>query len=191
MLFFKRIILTIIFISSLSVKSQDNSCLYENLCVGMTKKEAKKEYKTHKEKYTNIDIGNGWVYRTDLYNLRFTPEKGLIGIYFFLQNTKLSGVGYQNTKNGLDMTRQFFEKLGYTVFYENRYWNYPLNFASNYGLLMVDKNKTKVVHLFPSHPPGNFNEHTPGLILTDYDTFMAAYEQIQESINEKQKKTGF
>lgn len=173
------------------VNGQEGSCLFKDMCVGMSKKEANKEYRANKNKYTNIDIGYGWVYRTDIQNLKFDSENKLVGIYFFLQNTKLSGVGYQNTKNALDMTRQFFEMLEYTVFHEDEYWNLPLNFSAVYGMVMVDKNKSKIVHIFPTHATGNINSHAPGLILYDYVAFMEEYDERQKVIQEKQQKTGF
>lgn len=189
--FFKKLYFLSLLFFSISFYGQNKKCLFKELCVGMSKTEAKKEYRKNKEKYINVDIGNDWIYRTDIYNLRFDENQKLVGIYFFLKNTKLSGVGYQNTQNALNMTKKFFEKLGYIKIYENEYWNYPLNFSYDYGLLMADKNKTKVVHLFPSHPATNVNEHTPGLILTDYNLFMEAYNERLKRTIEKQENTGF
>ena len=40
--------------------SQEMS-LFKGLNLGMSKKEAKAEYKANKSQYDNIDIGNGWV----------------------------------------------------------------------------------------------------------------------------------
>tara|TARA_R110001583_G_scaffold171794_2_gene325531 strand:- start:1562 stop:2125 length:564 start_codon:yes stop_codon:yes gene_type:complete len=186
----KKIILIILLISSISY-SQQRTSLFKGLLIGMNKKELKTEYKKNKDIYTNVDIGNGWVYKTDLANMYIDSKTGLKGIYFLLKGTKLSGVGYQNTRNALDMTRQFFEEIGYSVFYENKYWNLPLNFSSTYGLIMTDKAKTKIVHLFPTKAPGNNDSHAPGLILYEYKVFMDSYKNRLETIEKKKKNAGF
>lgn len=165
--------------------------LFKGLKLGMTKKEARKEYKANKDDYTNVDIGKGWIYTTTIPNMYFDNNKGLVRIYFYPKGALLSGIGHQNTMNGLEMTKQFFENIGYEVFYKNENWKYPLNFANNYALLMTDSEKTKVVHLFPTHPPGNPKEHTIGLILIEHDLFMEAYNKGKEELKKKQKKSGF
>ena len=177
--------------SIVTMQAQERPSLFKGLLLGMTKKEVKAEYNVNKEIYTNIDIGNGWVYKTDIPNMYIDKEIGLKGIYFFLAGTKLSGVGYQNTRNALEMTRQFFENIGYTVFYENKYWNLPLNYTAKYGLIMVDKDKTKIAHLFPTSAPGSPDTHTPGLILYEYEIFMVSYNKMLEIIKNKQKDSGF
>lgn len=186
----RKIVLTFIPFLFLSI-SCFGQILFKGLELGMTKKEAKKEFRDNKAEYTNIDIGNNWIYRTSIPNMHFLPDKGLVRIDFFLKGTLLGGIGYQNTTNGLEMTRQFFENLGYKVFYENKYWKYPLNFSSDYGLIMTDSKNSKVIHLFPSHPPGKLNQHTVGLILIEHDIFMEAYKERIKSILTKQKKSGF
>lgn len=184
-------LLVLIFGNFLITRAQERTSLFKGLLIGMNKKELKAEYKANKDLYTNIDIGNGWIYRTDLANMFIDSKTGLKGIYFFLKGSKLSGVGYQNTRNALEMTRQFFENIGYSTFYENEYWNFPLNFTATYGLIMVDKDKTKIVHLFPTSAPGSVETHTPGLILYEYKRFMGSYNKRLESIKDKQKKSGF
>jgi hypothetical protein len=175
----------------LNINAQERPSLFKGLLIGMTKKEVKAEYKANKDIYTNIDIGNGWVYKTKVANMFIDSKTGLEGLYFFLKGSLLSGVGYQNTRNALEMTRQFFENIGYTVFYENVHWNLPLNFTSLYGLIMVDKDKTKIVHLFPTSAPGYPDTHTPGLILYEYKIFIDSYNKRLETIKNKQEKTGF
>ncbi len=172
-------------------QAQERPSLFKGLLLGMNKKEVKAEYKANKEIYSKIDIGNGWVYRTDIRNMYIDPKIGLKGIYFFLAGTKLSGVGYQNTRNALEMTRNFFENIGYTVFYENKFWNLPLNFTAKYGLIMIDENKTKIAHLFPTNAPGYPKTHTPGLILYEYKIFMESYNEMLETVKNKQKNSGF
>ena len=174
-----------------TMQAQERPSLFKGLLLGMTKKEVKAEYKANKEIYTDIDIGNGWVYKTDIPNMYIDKEIGLKGIYFFLDGTKLSGVGYQNTRNALEMTRNFFENIEYTVFYENKYWNLPLNYTAKYGLIMVDKDKTKIAHLFPTCAPGSPDSHTPGLILYEYKIFMDSYNNMLETIKNKQNNSGF
>jgi hypothetical protein len=187
-------ILTIIclVIGNLAIaQKQERQSLFKGLLIGMNTKEVKSEYKLNKDLYTNIDIGNGWIYKTDIANTYVDKKNGLIRIDFFLKGTLLSGVGYENTQNALTMTRQFFENIGYSVFYENEYWNLPLNFSNSYGLIMFDKNKTKIVHLFPSKAPGSIDSYTPGLILIEYEIFMESYNKRLETIKNKQEKSGF
>jgi len=188
----KKILLTTALILIFnSISAQERPALFKGLLRGMTKKEVRAEYKANKTEYTNVDIGDGWVYKTDVINTFYDQEKGLSGIYFFLNNSLLYGVGYKNTVNGLEMTRTFFESIGYTTFYENEFWNAPASYSSVYGLILVDKTKTKVAHLFPTKSVGLDSDYTPGLILFDYDIFMRGYKAVQEQRKETQKKTGF
>ena len=55
-----RKLIIILFIAPLISFGQSTS-LFKGLNLGMSKKEAKKEYKTNKASYDNIDIGNGWI----------------------------------------------------------------------------------------------------------------------------------
>jgi hypothetical protein len=164
--------------------------LFKGLNLRMSKKDAKKEYKLNKSLYNNIDIGNGWVWRTTFPNLTFGKD-GLKGIYFYQKGTLLSGMGYDNTVSCLNMTKQFFEDLGYTEFYKNKWWNAPLNFSHTYGLIMVSSDKAKIAHLFPTKDAGGNNNHTAGLILFDYKKFIDSYNKRKETIEKKQKNSGF
>ena len=169
--------------------SQETS-LFKGLNLGMSKKEAKAEYKANKSQYDNIDIGNGWVWRTSINNF-YIGKNGLEGIYFYQKGSLLSGLGYDNTVACLHMTKYFFENLGYEVFYENTYWNAPVNFSYSFGLIMVSSDKSKIAHIFPTKDAGGNNNHTPGLILYEYNIFMESYNKRQENIDSKQKESGF
>ena len=173
-----------------SIESMSQSSLFKGLNLGMTKKEAKKEYKENKSSYDNVDIGNGWVWRTNTQNFYY-GNKGLEGIYFYQKGTLLSGLGYDNTVNCLNMTKQFFENLGYTEFYKNKWWNAPVNFSYSFGLIMVSSDKSKIAHIFPTKDAGGNNNHTAGLILYDYKIFMESYNKMQETVDNKQKDSGF
>ena len=164
--------------------------LFKGLNLGMSKKEAKAEYKANKSEYDNIDIGNGWVWKTTVQNF-FIGNNGLEGIYFYQKGTLLSGMGYENTVNCLNMTKQFFENIGYTEFYKNKWWNAPLNFSNSFGLIMVSSDKRKIAHLFPTKDAGGNNNHTAGLILYDHNIFMESYNKREENIESKQKDAGF
>ena len=184
-----RTLIIILLIAPLISFGQSTS-LFKGLNLGMSKKEAKKEYKTNKASYDNIDIGNGWIWRTNSVNFYY-GKKGLEGIYFYQKGSLLSGIGYDNTVNCLIMTKQFFENLGYTEFYKNEWWNAPRNFSSAYGLILVSSDKAKIAHIFPSKDSGGNNVDTPGLILYDHGIFMDSYNKRKEAINEKQKESGF
>lgn len=184
----KNLLFTLVFLISLGANSQTS--LFKGLNLGMTKKEAKKEYKQNKSSYDNIDIGNGWIWKTTTTNFYY-GSSGLEGIYFYQKGTLLSGLGYDNTVSCLNMTKQFFENLGYTEFYKNKWWNAPLNFSYSYGLILVSSDKAKIAHIFPTKDSGGNNNHTAGLILYDYKIFMDSYNKRLETIDKKQEDSGF
>ena len=164
--------------------------LFKGLKLGMSKKDAKKEYKSNKSEYDNIDIGNGWVWKTTTQNLMY-GNNGLEGIYFYQKGTLLSGIGYDNTVACLNMTEQFFKNLGYEEFYKNKWWNAPANFSYTYGLIMVSSDKLKIAHLFPTKDSGGNNNYTAGLILYDFKKFIKGYNNRKENIQSKQEESGF
>lgn len=189
------ILITLSFVCSgqevFNTNNQQKNVFFKGLYYGMTKKEARKEFRKNKKEYTNIDIGNGWVYATDVYNLIVSQSKGLRGAQFFIKNSKTIGLGYKNASNALIMTRNFFEEIGYTVFLENRYWKYPINFSAPYGLVLVDKDRTKIAHIFPAPVPNEPYRYSAGLIMYEYDSFMAEYNYRNKVIENKQENAGF
>lgn len=182
----KKLLLLLILIPLLT----NGQSLFKGLNLGMSKKDAKKEYRLNKSLYDNVDIGNGWIWKTTIPNLTFGKD-GLQGVYFYQQGTLLSGMGYDSTVSCLNMTKQFFENLDYTVFYKNEWWNAPVNFSSVYGLIMVSSDKTKIAHIFPTKDAGGNNNHTAGLVLYDHKIFMTSYNKRKETIKKKQKDSGF
>ena len=184
----KKLLLILLFVPLISIGQSQS--LFKGLNLGMTKKDAKKEYKDNKSEYDNVDIGNGWVWKTTTANF-FYDNNGLEGILFYQKGTLLSGMSYDNTVNCLNMTKQFFENLGYEEFYKNQWWNAPMNFSSAYGLILVSSDKAKIAHIYPTKDAGGNNNPTAGLILYDYKIFMDSYNKRKEAINKKQEDSGF
>ena len=168
--------------------SQDVS-LFKGLNIGMSKKEVKAELKKGKEIYTNVDVGNGWVWKTDHRNTYYNSNGGLEGIYFYQKGTMLSGMGYENTVNCLEMSEIFFKNIGYKEFYKNKWWNAPVNFSASYALVLVSSDNTKIAHVFPTKSP--YGEHTAGLIIYEKNTFMKSWDAQKENLSKKQKDSGF
>jgi len=184
----KNFLILLLFIPLVSVGQSVS--LFKGLSLGMSKKDAKKEYKSNKSAYDNIDIGNGWIWKTTTQNF-YLGKNGLEGIYFYQKGTLLSGLGYDNTVACLNMTKQFFENLGYTEFYKHKWWNAPVNFSNIYALVMVSSDEAKIAHIFPTKDSGSGKNHTAGLILYEYNKFMDGYNKRRESIEKKQKESGF
>ena len=55
---------------------------------------------------------------TDHRNTYYDSNGGLVGVYFYQKGTLLSGMGYDNTVNCIEMSEKFFLKLGYKEFYK-------------------------------------------------------------------------
>ena len=164
--------------------------IYLGLKTGMTQDEAKKEFKNNKESYTNIDLGNGFIWR--LYQQNFIYDNGgLVGVLFSPKGSAL-GLSYQNTISYLEFTRKFFTSKDYQLFYEPEYWNAPYNFKSKYGLLMINPDSTTVIQLYPwIQTLNNSTVFNAYLKLLNYNWFMKAYKQESEDVKQKQDNTGF
>lgn len=164
-----------------------NAQIYEGFERGMTKDEAKDEFRDNKDKYKAVDLGNGWVWRLYHQNFIYDETDALTSVYFTPKGGAL-GVSYDNTVGYLEQTKLFFDNLGYEVIMKQDYWNAPHNFKGTYGLLMHDPDKKRVVQLFPAK---GGNVMIPNMIVHDYDWFMKALETQGEQMNEKAEATGF
>lgn len=175
------------FAFSVNVYSQP---IYLGLNYGMSKKEAKNEFKANNDLYSNVDIGNGFAWMAYQQNFIYGNE-GLVGVLFSPKGGAL-GLSHQNTISYLEFTRAFFEKLGYTLFFEPDYWQYPENFNSKYGLILVNPDKTVVVQMYP------FKQavltpvtYTAYLKVLNYVWFMDEFEKENRALEMKQQSTGF
>ena len=172
----------------LSINGQE-STLFKGLKVGMSKKQVKSELKTNKDAYVNVDVGNGWIWKTDHRNTYYDANGGLVGVYFYQKGSLLSGIGYDNTVNCIEMSEKFFLKLGYKEFYKNKWWNAPVNFSYKYALVLVSEDDTKIAHVFPTKSP--YGDHTAGLIIYDKDVFMKSWDAQSDELTKKQEESGF
>jgi hypothetical protein len=76
----------------------------------------------------------------------------------------------------LESAKEFFEKLGYEIFFQPEGWNEPKNYKSlrERGLLMFSSDKVKMVHIHPD----KFGLSIGYFIiikLTNYDVFLKNY----------------
>jgi hypothetical protein len=161
--------------------------IYEGFAPGMSKDEAKKEFKSNKDKYTAVDLGNGWVWRLYHQNFKYDDQGGLVGVYFTPKGGAL-GVSYDNTIGFLNQTKLFFDRLGYETILKQDFWNAPHNFKGTYGLLMHDPDKKRVIQMFPLKAQ---NMMIPNLVVHDYDYFMEQFQAQSEELDAKADETGF
>lgn len=160
--------------------------IYKGFEYGMTKDEAKSEFRENKDEYKTIDLGNGFVYR--IYHQNFTFENGeLVGITLTPKGSAL-GQSYESVVGYLEYSRAFFEKLNYTTFFEPEYWNGPENFSSKYGLLMVNPEKSKMVQIYPVNAGGSLITR---MDIYNYNHFMNWYEEEKKRMEEKAENSGF
>jgi hypothetical protein len=137
----------------ISTTSYSQISLYKEINDGMDKSTALSIYKKNKTEYKEINLGNGFVYTINRMGGIGVDENDKVRtITMWPKGTALSGLGWQGTVNYLNHTRSFFEQKGYEILLENPYWNAPLNFNASgyvYGLVMVNSDGDKVVHIFP------------------------------------------
>ena len=163
--------------------------IYKGLTYEMSPDEAKQEYKSNKDDYKSIDLGNGFVYRTYRQNFEYQNNR-LVGLLLTPKGSAL-GQSYRSAKNHLIYTRNFFEDLGYTTFIDNKWWNAPHNYVnsgSKYGLVLRNREKDRIIQLYPVEVQNNFLVH---LQIWHYDTWMGLYKRSNKQRNEKVEDSGF
>jgi hypothetical protein len=164
--------------------------IYKGLEYGMSKSDAKKEFKKNKDTYISVDTGSGFLYRIYQQNFIYDDNK-LVGVLFSPKGAGL-GQSYDNAKSYLIHTRNFFESLGYETFIENEWWNAPLNYTksgSKWGLVLNKKDKTTVVQMYPISM--GKNTYLVNLRIWHYDTWMGYYDAENEKQKLKAEKSGF
>ena len=176
----KKILITFLMLFAVNSYSQS---IYKGLEYGMSKVEAKKEFKKNKDTYISVDLGNGFLYRIYQQNFIYDNDK-LVGILF---NPKGAGLGqtYDSAKSYLIHTRNFFESLGYETFIDNQWWNAPLNYVksgSKWGLVLNKKDKSIIVQMFPV---AMGNSYLVNLRIWHYDTWMGYYDESNSIDQEK------
>jgi hypothetical protein len=166
-----------------------SNIIFKGLVYGMTPREAKNEFLTNKEDYTNVDLGNGFVWRSYKQNLIFLNDS-LVGITFVpyhpLALTNDNAIAY------LEFTKAFFERKGYKVFLEPDNWQYPLLFHSFFGLVMYNPERTIIVQMYPGTYKINYSTgYTASLKVLSYDWFMKAYKAYNDNLKGKSDNSGF
>ena len=182
----KKILITFLIIFAVNSYSQS---IYKGLEYGMSKVEAKKEFKKNKDTYISVDLGNGFLYRIYQQNFIYDNDK-LVGILF---NPKGAGLGqtYDGAKSYLIHTRSFFESLGYETFIDNQWWNAPLNYVksgSKWGLVLNKKDKSIIVQMFPI---AMGNSYLVNLRIWHYETWMGYYDDENKVQEIKADESGF
>ena len=163
--------------------------IFKGLKYGMTKSEAKKEFKKNKKDYTTVDIGNGFLYRIYQQNFLYDNEK-LVGVTLNPKGSAL-GMQYDLTKNYLTATRTFFESLNYQTFIDNKWYNAPVNYlksASKWGLVLNKEDKSTIIQMYPMALGDNYFVQ---LIIWEYDTWMGYYDKENKRQSVKAKTSGF
>jgi hypothetical protein len=163
--------------------------IYKGLTFGMSKAEAKKEFKKNKDTYTSVDLGNGFLYRIYQQNFIYDSNK-LVGVLFSPKGAGL-GQSYENTKSYLIHTRNFFERLDYETFIDNQWWNAPLNYTksgSKWGLVLNKKDKTTIVQMFPISMGNNY---LVNLRIWHHDTWIGYFDAENKAQKQKADESGF
>ena len=96
------------------IVSAQNVKAYKNLYFGMTKQEAKTEFKTNKDSYTTAQIG-GFEYRLYVQNNKFDQFGGLNQIGFVAKGSGLTGVFEAEAKDRLRDLIKFAKANNYTT----------------------------------------------------------------------------
>ncbi|MFO7864376.1 MAG: hypothetical protein R6U85_10275 [Salinivirgaceae bacterium] len=178
----KNYIIVVFFLLYINANAQ----MFKGLEYGMSRREAKKEFRKNTSEYDNVDFGNGFVWR--LYTQNFLYEdNNLVGVWFTPKGGAL-GLTHKGATSYLEFTRVFFEDKNYTVFFEPEYWQYPINFNSMYGLLMHDSEKNIIVHLYPYQNGNTYNAY---MKVFNYEWFMNVFDDYLKGLEQKSENSGF
>jgi len=171
--------------TSLSAQS-----IFKGLETGMSKKEAKAEFRANKDDYINIEIGNGFAYRIYQQNFGYVND-GLVSILLTPKGFTM-GQGYSEAVSYLDFSNTFFQNLDYKEFFRPEYWNAPQSFSSKYGLLLYNPEKTIMVQMYPTkYKAGSTTAFLVKLHIYNYNQFMEWYDKEHEAQEEIAEKSGF
>lgn len=167
--------------------------IFKGLEYGMSKSDAKKEYKLNKQDYTTVDVGNGFLYRIYQQNFVFDENK-LVGVLLTPKGSTF-GQSYDDAKNYLIHSRSFFESLNYSTHIENEWWNAPLNYVesgSKWGLVLQKSDKTTMVQMYPiSYELSGATKYLVKLMIWHSDTWLGYFEKEEKKQLSKVKDSGF
>jgi hypothetical protein len=163
---------------------------FKGLNYGMSKSEAKKEFKANKDIYTKIDLGDGVLYRIYQQNFIYDKDK-LVGITFNPKGKAL-GQDLDNTVLYLTKTRSFFESIDFETYIENELWNAPVEYIkseSKWGLALNKKDKTTMVQMFPMELQKD--SYLVKLVLWHHETWVGYVEAEEKRQKDRADKSGF
>jgi len=186
----KFFLIIIVLFVSLNLYSQS---IYKGLEYGMTESEAKREFKSNKDTYKTVDLGNNFLYRIYKQNFVYDNDK-LVGVLISPKGSAL-GQTYNSAESYLIHTRVFFEDLGYETFIDNEWWNAPHNYVnsnSKWGLVLNKPDNSIIVQLYPTiiGGPGS-NTFLVKLMIWDYNTWVGWYNQQEAKQRENVEDSGF
>lgn len=145
----KKLVLTIALLFTVLLTSAQVE-LYQGLVEGMSKKDALKELKQNNDLYSSVDFGNDVVWKVYKQALRFNDKKLSTVNFLSAKGFGMAGTG-QNGLIYLEKTAEVLKDKGYEVYLENENWKYPRYWTEKsfkYGLMLINPEKTKVVHLY-------------------------------------------
>ena len=161
--------------------------IFKGLEYGMTKKEAKAEWKANKNKYfPGIDLGNGFSYRTVKGNFEYKDDS-LYAVMFDQSGQYRADIAFDY----LIATRAYYQGLGYDLFHEPDYWpgnweeseygSFTIDYKANYGLLMSDPGKNLMVQIYVEEDWGTvaatkYSMYITRVIIYIYDDFLQMWE---------------
>ena len=167
--------------------------IYKGLLYGMTQNEAKTEFKTNKIEYKGIDLGNNFTY--NIYSQNFTYDNGKLVSLLLTPSGSTFGQSYNDVVNYLTYSKTFFDGLGYEIFLEPTWWKAPQMFNSTnskYGLVLINKDKTTVVQLYPiTYDLSGTTKYLVKLHIYNYDWWMNVYNKEIEKQSSIKKESGF
>jgi hypothetical protein len=193
----KLLILGLMF--GLTIKLNAQTKLYKGIYDGMNHKSAINEFKENKDDYSEVNLGNGFIYTINRMGGIVANEKNEVKtITMWPKGSALTPVGYQLTINYLNHSRSFFIKQGYSVMLENPNWNLPMRFNDAgyvYGLVLLSPEKDRVVHLFPTKQLvlGSTTEYTynPYIILMTKNHWDYVQNKRTDNLTSQTSKTDF
>ena len=167
--------------------------IYKGLSFGMSPKDAKTEFKSNKENYKGIDIGNNFIYT--IYHQNFMYDEDKLVSILLTPSGSTWGQSYNDVVNYLTYTKVFFDSLGYEIFLEQSWWKSPEMFNSTnskYGLVLFNKEKTTIIQIYPiSYMIGAQKVYLVKLHIYNYNWWMNSYNKENDKQTDIKKSSGF
>ena len=186
----KHIILTILLAFS-SQLSQAQS-IFKGLTYGMSREEAKAEYKANKSDYKGVKIDPYLSYNMFVKNMGFNENEQL-SMVFFSPWYNGGPIPTDKATHCLNTTMEFFASLGYEIFYEGENWNYPEIYNGDLGLVMKNSDGTTMILMYPDpykKPDGEIQQSIR-LEVWNHTEFMRIWDLQQAQKEKLKQESGF